>query len=60
MKDAGDSERALDFFIRSRELYPSPQNTINVALCLTELQRYDEALELTIRPRHPRRPARSR
>jgi len=46
MLDAGDFEHALDFFMRSREAYPSPQNTINAALCLDRLGRYDESLEM--------------
>ncbi len=45
MFDAGDYERALDFFQRSREAYPSPLNWMNVALCLDKLGRFDEALD---------------
>lgn len=44
--DAGDLERALAHFQRSRELVPSKGNTTNAAHCLHELGRYDEALEL--------------
>ncbi len=42
----GDYERALDYFLRSRELYASPPNTIDAALCLDRLGRYDESLEM--------------
>lgn len=44
--DAGDTERALEHFLRSRELVPSGKNTVNAAICLELLGRYDEALEL--------------
>jgi hypothetical protein len=44
--DAGDVERALDYFLRSRELVPGKGNTTNAAHCLDALGRYDEALEL--------------
>jgi hypothetical protein len=44
--DAGDMERALDYFLRSRAAFPSGKNTINAALCLDRLGRFDEALEL--------------
>jgi hypothetical protein len=43
---AGDVERALDLFVRSRAAYPSAKNTMNVAICLDRLGRYDEALEM--------------
>jgi hypothetical protein len=43
---AGDTERALEHFLRSRELLPSGKNTVNAAICLERLGRYDEALEL--------------
>jgi hypothetical protein len=43
---AGDIERALELFLRSRAIYPSIQNTSNAAICLKKLERYDEALEL--------------
>ena len=42
----GDHERALDYFLRSRQAYPSAVNTTNAAICLDKLRRYDEALEL--------------
>src|SRR5678816_3105355 len=35
--DAGDTERALDFFLRSRALAPSTKNTANAAICLDRL-----------------------
>lgn len=44
--DAGDTERALEYFLRSRELVPSGKNTVNAAICMERLGRYDEALEL--------------
>ena len=43
---AGEVDRALDMFRRSRGLYSSAKNTVNAALCLERLKRYDEALEL--------------
>jgi hypothetical protein len=46
MREAGDFERALDFYRRSRALVESVPNTLNAALCLSRLGRYDEALEL--------------
>lgn len=44
--EANDIERALEYFRRSRALYPSGKNSINAAICLERLGRYDEALEL--------------
>ncbi len=44
--DAGDHERALDAFLRSRATLPRKGNTVNAAICLERLERYDEALEL--------------
>ncbi len=44
--NAGDPERALESFQRSREIVPSGKNTANAAICLERLGRYDEALEL--------------
>jgi hypothetical protein len=44
--EAGDLERALDYFLESRKAYPSSKNTGNAALCLDRLGRYDEALEM--------------
>jgi len=44
--NAGDTERALDHFLRSRAAFASSKNTINAAICLDKLERFDEALEL--------------
>jgi hypothetical protein len=44
--EAGDLEVALDHFRRSRALFPSHKNTINMAVSLDRLGRHDEALEL--------------
>jgi hypothetical protein len=44
--EAGDVERALEYFQRSRLVVPSAPNTTNTAICLEELGRYDEALEV--------------
>lgn len=41
-----DWERALEYFLKSREMVPSAPNTLNAALCLDKLGRFDEALEL--------------
>src|SRR5262245_1540489 len=46
LREAGDYERALEFYQRSRALVASAPNTINAAFCLDRLGRYDEALEL--------------
>lgn len=46
MLQAGDEERALEYFRKSRSLYPSTQNITNEAVCLHRLGRYDEALEV--------------
>jgi hypothetical protein len=43
--EAGDMESALDAFRRSRALFASMQNTLNVGICLEALARYDEALD---------------
>jgi hypothetical protein len=43
---AGDVEAALSYFLRSRERMPSSQNTVDAAICLERLGRYDEALEM--------------
>jgi hypothetical protein len=43
---AGDPERALGFFLRSRAIFPAKGNTLDAAICLDRLARYDEALEL--------------
>jgi tetratricopeptide (TPR) repeat protein len=42
----GDIEKALAVFLESRAAYRSSKNTINAALCLDRLGRYDEALEM--------------
>ena len=44
--EAGDVERALDLFLRSRAEFRSSQNTIDAAVCLDRLGRHDEALEM--------------
>lgn len=44
--EAGDTERALEAFLRSRELVPSAKNTVNAAICLERLGRLDEALDM--------------
>ena len=43
---ADDTERALDYFLRSRAEQASAKNTGNAAICLSRLGRYDEALEM--------------
>lgn len=43
---AGKHEAALEQFLASRALVPSVQNTINAAVCLNQLGRLDEALDL--------------
>jgi hypothetical protein len=37
---------ALAEFLQSRKLFPTRSNTSNAAVCLKELQRYDESLDL--------------
>src|ERR1700733_6709609 len=39
-------EAALAEFLLSRELYPTRGNTQNAAVCLRQLERYDEALDM--------------
>ncbi len=39
-------DEALSEFLESRRIFPSRGNTNNAALCLQELARYDEALEM--------------
>jgi hypothetical protein len=46
LRESGDYVRALDFYRRSRALVESVPNTLNAALCLARLGRYDEAFEL--------------
>ena len=43
---AGDYARALEFFQRSRGVVASVPNTLNAAVSLRQLGRFDEALEL--------------
>jgi hypothetical protein len=43
---AGDDERALAHFLRSRAIFPAKGNTLDAAICLEHLGRLDEALEL--------------
>ena len=45
MRELGDCQRALEFYARSRALVASVPNTLNAGLCLTQLGRFDEALE---------------
>jgi len=45
LRKAGDYAGALPNYLRSRKLVPSVANTMNAASCLTQLGRYDEALE---------------
>jgi hypothetical protein len=44
--EAGQVEHALDLFLQSRAVVPAAENTLNAALCLDRLERWDEALEL--------------
>jgi PEGA domain len=46
LRSAGDYEAALDMYLASRRLVPSIPNTLNAALTLDHLGRYDEALEM--------------
>ena len=46
VRKAGDTQGALEYYLRSRKLVPSMQNTTNAAVCLEDLGRLDEALEL--------------
>lgn len=43
-QSAGNWERALALFLQSREAAPTWQSTMNAALCLGKLGRYEEAL----------------
>ena len=45
LRKAGDCERALVLFVRSRMLVESVANVLNAAVCLETLGRFDEALE---------------
>lgn len=44
--EAGSTERALEAFVESRRVLPTTKNVTNAAICLDELGRYDESLEL--------------
>jgi hypothetical protein len=46
LRKIGDFQRALELYLRSRQLVASAPNTLNAAFCLEQLGRYDEALEL--------------
>jgi len=46
LRKIGDCQRALELYLRSRQIVPSVPNTVNAAFCLEQLGRYDEALEL--------------
>lgn len=46
LRKAGAFGPALKLYMQSRALVVSVQNTLNAAVCLDELGRYDEALEL--------------
>ncbi len=46
LRKIGDCQRALELYVRSRQLVASVPNTLNAAFCLDQLGRYDEALEL--------------
>jgi hypothetical protein len=46
LRRAGDCQRALELFLQSRTLVPSVPNTLNSAVCLEQIGRFDEALEM--------------
>jgi hypothetical protein len=46
LRKAGDCARALAFYLESRNLVPSVANTTNSAVCMAELGKDDEALEM--------------
>ncbi|MBI4705182.1 MAG: PEGA domain-containing protein [Deltaproteobacteria bacterium] len=46
LRRAGDCQAALPYYVRSRALVPSVPNTLNTAICLEQLSRFDEALDL--------------
>ncbi len=46
LRSAGDYQGALDMYLASRRALPSIPNTLNAALTLDHLGRYDEALEM--------------
>ena len=43
---AGSTDSALELFLQSREAFSSSKNTMNAAICLERLERFDEALEM--------------
>ncbi|MBK9261710.1 MAG: tetratricopeptide repeat protein [Polyangiaceae bacterium] len=45
-KEPKDYAKAFELFMKSRAVYPSPDNSLMAALCLRELGRYPEALAL--------------
>jgi hypothetical protein len=46
LRSAGDYQGALDMYLASRRALPSIPNTLNAALTLDHLGRFDEALEM--------------
>ncbi len=46
LRKAGDCGRALALYLESRSLVPSAANTTNSAVCMAELGRDDEALDM--------------
>ncbi|WP_437981953.1 PEGA domain-containing protein [Sorangium sp. So ce117] len=46
LRKIGDFQRALELYLRSRQIVASVPNTLNAAFCLDQLGRYDEALDL--------------
>lgn len=45
LRAAGQFQAALEAYLKSRALVPRATNTLNVAVCLHALKRYDEAYE---------------
>jgi len=45
LRQAGQFQAALEAYLKSRALVPRATNTLNVAVCLYSLKRYDEAYE---------------
>jgi hypothetical protein len=46
LRQAGDCERATEYYARSRKILASVANTLNAAICFDRLGRLDEALSL--------------
>ncbi|MFP6683238.1 MAG: PEGA domain-containing protein, partial [Polyangiaceae bacterium] len=46
LRKAGDCQRALELYLRSRALHATVASTLNAAVCLRKLGRFDEALDL--------------